>query len=294
MDHTINCRTTGRNFCATPDGHKIAALFVDVDGTILRCQCYFEEAIADFGYLMSLRGFDEKDAIRVLREVDHEYSEKAGFERDVFGRCLVEAYDRLRQSSRRRFRESDVAQDRRLCENIGRAPFFREPELFPNAAPVLNRAWHNFMLFAVTIGNREAQKYKIKAAGLGQVFDEILVTSRDEKPKLVSRAIRDCNIDPARSAFIGNSQRSDGACLAVTNFIYLPLEPGWSFDNKSVLPENTGFEVVRVDDWRQAEEQGINSLVRRRRRQMNLVTGRPNAAESVAAAPCPDCGKKSQ
>lgn len=291
MDHTSNCRTTGRNFCATADGHKIAALFVDVDGTILKCQVYFEQAIADFGYFMSLRGFDEKEAIRVLRDVDHEYSEKSGFERDVFGRCLVEAYDRLRQSNRRRFREADIIQDRRLCQNIGRAPFFREPELFANAAPVLNRAWHNFMLFAVTIGNREAQKYKLKAAGLGQTFDEILVTPRDEKPKLVSRVIKDLNVDPSMSAFIGNSQRSDGSCLAVTNFVYLPLEPGWSFDNKSVLPENTGFEVFRVDDWRQAEEHGINSLVRRRRRQLNLTM--PRLALATAPAPCADCGKKS-
>ena len=286
MDHTSNCRTTGRNFCASADGHKIAALFVDVDGTILRCQPYFDQATADFGYFMKIRGFDPDESIRVLREVDKENAEAAGFERDRFGNSLVQAYDKIRLSKRRRFRDEDVEHDHRICQNIGRAPFFREPELFTNAAPTLGRAWHNFMVFAVTIGNREAQKYKIRQAGLNPVFDEILITSRDDKPTLVSQVIKDLNIDPKMSAFIGNSQRSDGACLAVTNFIYLPLEPGWAFDNQSVLPTDTGFEVFRVDDWRQAEERAINSLVRRRRQVIGAQKPKPSKA------PCGDCSKE--
>lgn len=262
-----HCRSADRNFCA-PRG-KIAALFVDVDGTILVCQPYFDEANASFAYYMGLRGFNSEEAVKILREIDHANTEKVGFERDRFGRSLVEAYDRLRQQNkRRRFTADQIRYDRQICENIGRAPFFREPELFPNAAAVLGRAQHNFMIFAVTIGNREAQKYKVRQAGLNRLFDELIITSRDDKATHVARLIKDLNIDPNYSAFIGNSMRSDGACLAVTNFVYLPLEPGWAFDKNATLPQASGFEMFDACDWRQAEELAINSLVRRRRVQM--------------------------
>ena len=275
-----NCHTADRNFCA-PAG-KIAALFVDVDGTILVCQPYFDQAHANFGHFMKLRGFDPLESIKVLKEIDHAKSELVGFERDRFGKSLVEAYEHMRKLRRKRFKPEEILNDQQICENIGRAPFFREPELFANAATVLGRAHHNFMIFAVTIGNREAQKYKVRQAGLQPVFDELIVTSRDDKAKLVSQIIKDLNIDPQLSAFIGNSQRSDGACLAHTNFLYLPLEPGWDFDKSAALPQGSPFEVIRVDDWRQCEERGINSLVRRRRK----IMGSGGASPTLSEQPC--------
>lgn len=274
MPQFKNCRTTDRNFCA-PDG-KITALFVDVDGTILLCQPYFDQANANFAHYMKVRGFDPEEALKILREVDHANTEKVGFERDRFGRSLVEAYDKLRSTNkRRRFKASEIQNDRQICENIGRSPFFREPELFPNAAAVLRRANHNFMVFAVTIGNYEAQKYKVRQAGL--VFDELVITSRDDKASLVSQIIEELNIDPHLSAFIGNSLRSDGACLAVTNFVYLPLEPGWAYDKAATLPQNTGFKSFEVSDWRQAEQRAINSLVRKKR--MLMVNDTSHSSE---------------
>ncbi|HEY9869683.1 MAG TPA: HAD family hydrolase [Candidatus Obscuribacterales bacterium] len=251
------CQVPGRNFCA-PNG-KIAALFVDIDGTISVCEPYFEEAKQRFGYFMSLRGFDRAEAIKLVREIELAYIEKHGFERDALATAMVNAYRRL--ARRKGVRTNKF--DRGICEDIGRSPYFREPELFPNAAAVLGRAHHNFRIIAVTIGNREAQKYKIRQAGLATVFDDIIITQRDDKAALVRAAIEDLNIDPRFSAFIGNSLRSDGACLKETNFIYLPMEPGWAFD-KAVLPRQTGYEVFEVKDWRDAEERGINRLLRRR------------------------------
>ena len=283
MANQIQCRTADRNFCAP--GGKIAALFVDVDGTILVCQPYFDQAHANFAHFMKLRGFDPDESLKMLREIDHASTEKVGFERDRFGKSLVEAYEHMRRAKRKRFKPEEIEQDRQICENIGRAPFFREPELFANAATVLGRAHHNFMIFAVTIGNREAQKYKVRQAGMQPVFDELIITSRDDKPKLVAQVIKDLNIDPHLSAFIGNSQRSDGACLAHTNFAYLPLEPGWAYDSAAVLPQGSGFEVFDVKDWRQCEERAINSLIRRRRVQMG------NATTHGAASKQGCCGK---
>lgn len=256
------CQSMDRNFCAP--NNKNAALFVDVDGTLLVCQPYFDEAAASFGYFMALRGFDPEEAKKRLKEIDFEKTEQEGFERDRFGKSLVEAYRSMVVAKRRRFTAEQKLQDEHILRLIGTGPFFREPQLFQNAAAVLGRAHHNFMIFAVSIGNREAQKYKVRQGGLDPVFDELIITARDDKAEIVASVIRDYNIDPKLSAFIGNSKRSDGACLAVTNFVYLPLEPGWAFDLSRELPASE-FEAFEVTNWREAEEKAINRLVRRRK-----------------------------
>ena len=257
------CQTMDRNFCS-PNGQN-AALFVDVDGTILVCQPYFDEAAESFAYFMKRLGFDPNEAVSRLREIDFVKTEKEGFERDRYGRSLIDCYNQLVKQHRRRFSPEQVVQDHRILRYIGSGPFFREPQQFPNAAAVLGRAHHNFLMFAVSIGNREAQKFKVRQAGLDPMFDELIVTSRDDKVEIVQQVIRDWNIDPKMSAFIGNSERSDGACLAATNFVYLPLEAGWSFDKSKQLPQDTGFEMFPVTDWREAEEKAINRLLRRRK-----------------------------
>lgn len=256
------CKSMDRNVCA-PNG-KTAALFVDVDGTLVVCQPYFDEAAANFAHYMALRGFDPEEAKRRLREIDHQKTELEGFERDRYGKSLVETYQAMVKEKRRRFSAQAKSQDEQILRHIGNGPFFRDPQTFPNAAAVLGRAHHNFLIFAVTIGNREAQKHKVRMAGLDPVFDEILITARDDKPEHVANAIRDYNIDPALSAFIGNSRRSDGACKSQTNFVYLPLEAGWAFDASKEVPDSP-YEMFEVSNWREAEEKAINRLVRRRK-----------------------------
>src|SRR5262249_51186844 len=157
---------------------------------------YFEEAKLRFGYFMALRGFDRAQALKLVREIELAYVEKHGFERDALSTAMVTTYRRLAKQRRMRTNKAD----RGICEGIGRSPFFREPELFANAAAVLGRAHHNFRIIAVSIGNREAQKYKIRQAGLATVFDDIIITQRDDKAGLVKAAIEDYGIDPRYSA----------------------------------------------------------------------------------------------
>jgi hypothetical protein len=153
-----------------------------------------------------------------------------------------------------------------MCKDIGNSPFFREPELFLNAVPVLNRARHNFLLIGVTMGNREAQKYKISQGGL--FFDHFIITPYDDKRERVAELIKDLNIDPKFSAFIGNSVRSDGQCIAETNVVLVPFEKG-VFDQEE-MPTSSKYEVFRVRDWRDAEERAIMRLVRRRDRSVQV------------------------
>lgn len=250
------CQVPGRNYCA-PNG-KIAALFVDIDGTCLKCEEYFEQAKRRFEFFMQLCGLDGAAILAQARKLELAYIGKHGFEREALGKSMCKAY-------RQACRENGVPVKRHIleiCRDIGHSPYFREPELFANTAAVLNRAHHNFYIIAVSIGNREAQKYKVRMAGLDAIFDHIIITQQDNKSQLVGAAIEDLEIDPRYSAFIGNSVRSDGQCLKDTNFIHMPLE-SWSFDNAQ-LPRGTGFEVFDARDWREAEEMGINRLLLRR------------------------------
>lgn len=258
-----NCQTPDRNMCA-PDG-KIAALFVDIDGTVMVCQKYFDNAMAEFAELMSLCGFNRKEALATLNQIYYGSMPHRGFERGKFGQAIAESYVALcrKYNVRRRQRIADI------CERIGRAPFFNPPELFEYALPVLTRARHNFLIVAVTVGNREAQKYKIRQGGLSSVFDDIIITLQENKAGLVGQFIEDMDVSPHYSAFIGNSIRSDGAALSKTNFVYLPLETSLASANDR-LPENTGFETINTKDWLDVEESAINRLIRRRRRAIRL------------------------
>jgi FMN phosphatase YigB (HAD superfamily) len=258
----VKCQTPRRNFC-TPDG-KNAALFVDLDGTVVVCQPYFDEAGENFAHFMSLRGFDATEAHDACREYNMKFMHEHGFERDVFPKALVAAYRHLMQKHKRRLRTDKRTLDERIVHNIGLGPFFRLPEPFPNAAAVLGRAHKGFLVFAVSMGNHEAQKYKIRQAGLDTIFDEAIITSREDKPEIVAQVMEDWNISPSYSAFIGNSKRADGACLAKTNFIYLPLEQGTSFDVSRPLPESQ-YNVFPAKDWREAEEKGIKRVLRQRK-----------------------------
>lgn len=257
------CHTPGRNYCA-PNG-KIAALFVDIDGTIMECQPYWDGAINEFATLMGLCGFSKKKADETLRKVYFGSMPHRGFERHRLSEAIVEAYTVMCKERKVRRRKEITA----ICERIGSAPFFRRPSLFENALPVLSRARKQFYLIAVTVGDREVQNYKIRQGGLDAVFDDKIIIIKENKAEHVREVIKDLNIDPKLSAFIGNSVRSDGATLTETNFVYLPLESSLSRSDDK-LPENTGFETFQTTDWRDTEERAIQRLIRRRQQLMEI------------------------
>lgn len=255
------CCRMGRSYLLLSG--MIAALFVDVDGTIAECQPYYDRAIERFGFLMQMCGFDKDEAVTTLRQIDLSNTHTHGFERDRFPMSMMATYAKL-------CADHSVAEKpeiSELCQDIGNSPLFREPKLFPNAAAVLGRAHNHFRMIAVTIGNREAQQFKIRQAGLDPIFDEVIVTPYDDKAVRVREVIADLNIDARRSAFIGNSRRSDGQCLTETHFIHLPLEQGWMFDH-SELPVNTGFQLFEPKTWLEAEDRAIERLLRQREQRM--------------------------
>ncbi len=284
---TTPCHSADRNMCCP--GGKIAALFVDIDGTAMICQPYFDGAFEEFATVMELLGVPKDASKKALSDIYYGSMPHRGFERERFPEGIIETYHHLCKE----YKLEPRADIHPVLERIGNAPFFRKPELFPNALQVLTRAQHNFMLIAVTVGDREVQKYKIRQGGLDAIFDETIITLKEGKAQLVeAEAIEDYNIDPNFSAFIGNSIRSDGVCLSKTNFIFLPLESSLTKSGDK-LPANTGFTDFKVSDWRDAEERAIKRLLRRRKMAMGTDEGKSALDEVKAAtsATC-TCGKR--
>ncbi|HND04482.1 MAG TPA: hypothetical protein PL012_02325, partial [Candidatus Obscuribacter sp.] len=247
----------------TPNG-KLAVLCIDMDGTTIECQPYFDEAFEEFALLMSLLGVPHEESTNALKRIYYGSMPHRGFERHRFPEALVETYEDLRK----RFNLTQVPDQqaehfRSLLKGIGSAPFFRRPKLFTDCIQVLTQAHERFLLVAVTVGDYEAQLFKIRQSGLEKLFDDRIITLTEGKDKLVAQLIEDYNIDPEYSAFIGNSVRSDGVCLNVMNFIHVPFETSLSKDGDK-LPENTGFKVFPVKNWRDAQENAINRLIRQR------------------------------
>ena len=267
-------------------GGKIAALFVDIDGTAMICQPYFDGAFEEFATVMELLGVPRDASKKALGDIYYGSMPHRGFERERFPEGIIETYHHLCTEHKLTPRVDILP----VLERIGNAPFFRKPELFANALQVLTRAQHNFKLIAVTVGDREVQKYKIRQGGLDAIFDETIITLREGKEELVREAIEDYNIDPAFSAFIGNSVRSDGVCLSQTNFIYLPLESSLS-KNGDKLPADTGFKTFEVVDWRDAEERAIKRLLRQRKMAMGDDEGK-SALQAPQPGGCAACQKR--
>jgi beta-phosphoglucomutase-like phosphatase (HAD superfamily) len=256
-----NCIIGERNLC-TPNG-KIAALMIDMDGTTVVCQPYFDEAAEEFATFMSFIGVTKDVARETLRKVYGGSMPHRGFERERFPEALMETYELLAGNHAVSVPPEDIENVRSILKGIGSAPYFRKPKLFPHCMEVLNRAHDRFMLIAVTVGDHEVQEYKIRQAGLDKMFDYRIITLQEAKDELVEEAMHDLNIDPHYSAFIGNSVRSDGICLKKTNLIYLPLEASLPKATDK-FPENTGFTQFNVNNWREAEQRAINRLIRQR------------------------------
>lgn len=274
------CQFADRNLCAT--GDRIAALFIDIDGTCVVCQPYYDGAIAEFAALMNLcKLATPAVAADTLKQLYYASMPARGFERGRFGEAIAEAYEALCKAKKRRA-QKDIVE---ICKSIGSRAFFRKPEVFDNCLPVLGRARHNFLLIAVTVGDREAQKYKIRQAGLDALFDEVIITDTENKAELVREAIKDMGIDPQFSAFIGNSIRSDGAALSETNFIYLPLEHSLTRPGDK-LPESQ-YQSFTANTWREVEERGI---VRLRRQLRTAIEGVPVGEDNNLGGASEGCG----
>jgi len=279
----------------TPNG-KLAVLCIDMDGTTIECQPYFDEAFEEFALLMSLLGVPHEESTNALKRIYYGSMPHRGFERHRFPEALVETYEDLRK----RFNLTQVPDQqaehfRSLLKGIGSAPFFRRPKLFTDCIQVLTQAHERFLLVAVTVGDYEAQLFKIRQSGLEKLFDDRIITLTEGKDKLVAQLIEDYNIDPEYSAFIGNSVRSDGVCLNVMNFIHVPFETSLSKDGDK-LPENTGFRVFPVKNWRDAQENAINRLIRQRDMALSGIGttgGTCGASRPARRKPRATTGKKS-
>lgn len=243
------------------------AIFVDIDGTLVVCEPYYVGAKDRFAKLMSLLGYDSNEALDLVKKIDlakvrsDEYKTTA-FERHRLEDAMVESYEQLAKKSKVKV-DPDIVE---MCRDIGQRVFFREPEVFQNVRHVLERAHERFEIIALTIGNLQAQMYKLEQAGLSQYFDDVTVISTDNKVEVIAELIKDRGINARYSVMIGNSVISDKPCLDHTNVIMLPFEGGFGHHDGEGPKNPDKYTLWELSDWREAEERAIKRLIRQRDR----------------------------
>ncbi len=253
MNKKHYCHREDRNYYL-PSGLK-ACGFIDFDGTIAKCEPLFLQAKREFACFMELFGFNKAEVLEILEEHDNDNVSKHGFELHRLGDSMKNVYRQLLSDRPEATNEDYLG----ICENIGFRPFFKSPEPFPNAIRVLNRIRKRYHLTLVTIGDYGAQKFKASEIG-SSIFDEVIITSQDDKAEYVKLAMEAYDADPLHCFMLGNSKKSDGAVAQHTNFIWLPLENGWKRDDTE-LPKNTGFKITEAKSWREVEEKAIKPMV---------------------------------
>jgi FMN phosphatase YigB (HAD superfamily) len=226
-----------------PNG-KVRAWFIDIDGTCMVCQPLHDEGLDCFAHAMhKLLGVDVDKARQLADGIIKEETGVHGFERDIAGKGMVKAYVQLCQELARETNRHEIT----LMRCIGACAYFRKPVLFDNCLEVLQEARKSFYLVAVTIGNKEAQEHKIKASGLGDVFDTWLVLNKVSKDSAVLDVVRDLNIDPRFSGSMGNSYKSDGVMRNVVHYCHLLLESAFN-DSDSKVPHSE-FDFLKAANW---------------------------------------------
>lgn len=255
----------GKRDLEAPQG-EAAAIF-DWDGTIAECHPLYQSAKELFGHFMERCGFDRQQAMHYFREAEIRETEGNAFDRHHLSRPMIDAYQELCREHGRQPKDSDID----ICKALGQGPFFQEPVVFENAVEVLNELRKRFRLFVVTIGDTDVQGYKVKKSGLKPLFDKVIISSRRDKDARVAKLMQENNLDPRHCVFVGNSPRSDGITLKVTNFIHQTLEGGLVFEMAD-LPQNTGFQSYTTADWLETYKV-FQELIRRR----DLALGRPAA-----------------
>jgi hypothetical protein len=229
-----------------------------MDGTTIECQPYFDEAFDEFAILMGLLGVPELESQNALKRIYYGSMPHRGFERHRFPEALVETYRDLRD----KFNLTQVTPEQEdkffsLLKGIGSAPFFRKPKLFADCVQVLTQAHERFLLVAVTVGDYEAQLFKIRQSGLEKLFDDRIITLEEGKDKLVAQLIKEQH----RPRVLASSATAspDGVCLNVMNFI---RALGTSVQDGDKLPEHRLQHVQGEELTRREYHQSPDSSAR--------------------------------
>jgi putative hydrolase of the HAD superfamily len=211
---------------------SLPVLILDADDTLWETEIYYEQAVAGFGDLMAMQGFDREEAERTVDDVEKKRIPLVGYSPREFANNLVVAYEWLCERYGRSVEET-VAEEART---IGRLVVDHPIELIEGVAETLPRLRERFRLLLLTKGDADVQELKLARSGLAHLFDAVHVVPEKDAGVLRDMVAR-YGLVPERTWMVGNSPRSDvnPALEAGIGAIHVPHANTWSLEEEEIV-----------------------------------------------------------
>ena len=217
---------------------KINTVFFDLDETIWDYRANAEDTLIDLFYNNNLNThFSLEDFIKIFFEVNRELWDL--FDQKKIDKSVIR--ERRFKTTLERL-DSEDTQLGSLLQDQFMAQCPQKTKVFPNAVEVIDKLSGHFDLHIITNGFENIQHHKLKSAGVGHHFKELITSemagAQKPDPKIFNLALKKANSVAQESVMIGNNLFADvmGARNVGMEAIYFNPE-------KELHTENIQYEV---------------------------------------------------
>jgi len=142
----------------------------------------------------------------------------------------------------RRVTGDEIAEILAIGQDMLRHPV----ELLPHARETIETLAHDHRILLVTKGDLLDQERKLAQSGLGELFDGVEIVS-DKRPETYSAILGRHGADPARSAMVGNSMKSDVLPMIAAGGwgIFVPHDMTWEVESAEAPQGHPRFRELR-------------------------------------------------
>jgi putative hydrolase of the HAD superfamily len=204
-------------------------LVIDADDTLWENNVYFEHAFARFAAFLDHSSLSPEEVRLKLDEIEHVNRQIYGYGARQFGRNMQECFQTLAE---RPVTEADLEAVMDFALDIMLEPVV----LLEGVRQTLAYLQPRYHLTMFTKGDPEEQRNKVRASGLADFFEDVVVThEKNEKTYLGLLERRQARQE--ETWMVGNSPRSDiNPSLAIgMNAVFIPHPRNWHLEEEPLV-----------------------------------------------------------
>lgn len=222
----------------------IKTILMDADDTLWKNNCYYEEAIKSFAFMMEEKGLIPSGAESVLRKQEIENVRHYGYGSRSFTLSMLDVYEEACLSAGR---EKDSNEVNRIKE-IGHSTGYYPITLMEGVEETLPHLYERNCLILVTKGSIEEQRAKVERSRIAHYFLDVRIVSEKDKDTYLS-ITQEFELDPNLTWMVGNSPKSDinPAKAAGLGTVLIPCSFTWEHEMEQLSQE--GRETIVLDSF---------------------------------------------
>ncbi len=225
----------------------IKDIVFDLDDTLVKTNQHYHNVEQFFsGLFIDFKQIPKEEILECIKEEDMKLIKNHKYGYHWYRDGLVIVYERLREKYNIEIKDFEKLLNAKVNEE-----FTGTPELWDNAREILEHFFNNsFNLFIMTLGEYDVQMPKIEKTDLKKYFKRIFVVSKKDDNDYAN-LIKETNLIPANSYFVGNSIYSDIIPAKRAGFNCALFDKYTTFYNYKIeVPEN----VPIIDDLLKLKE----------------------------------------